>query len=347
MNHGFGIGQRVFFIALILGTTALFLWMVRDYLFPVFWAIVFALLLHPFYTRLQKRFSRTLAAALTILVALIVIVLPVSWLGTQIAQEAYALYRTLAESGTLSSFALPEPAADLLGMFGYDAEHIKTDIATWASTASAWIFSEALAISSATFTVIVKTLFMLYLLFFFLRDGEALGRYLMRHLPLGDKKESVLFARFASTTRALMKGTIVVALVQGLIGGILFWIAGVPNPILWGAVMAFASVIPAVGPFIVWLPAGLFLLAIGSLIPALIVLIGGAVVLSSVDNFLRPMLVGRETEMPDALIFISILGGIGVFGIAGIIIGPVIAALVLTVWDLFAEEFEKELTAQG
>ncbi|MCR4314042.1 MAG: AI-2E family transporter, partial [Candidatus Uhrbacteria bacterium] len=120
-----------------------------------------------------------------------------------------------------------------------------------------------------------------------------------------------------------------------------------PNPILWGAVMAFVSVIPAVGPFLVWLPAGLFLLAIGSLVPALIVLIGGAVVISSVDNILRPILVGRDTQMPDALVFISILGGISVFGLTGVIIGPVIAALVLTIWDLFAEEFSTELTAQG
>lgn len=347
MSFAFGVGQRVFFFALILGASAFFLWMVRDYLFPVFWAIVFALLLYPVYTRMQRKFNRTLAAALTMLFALIIVVLPVSWLGTQIAQEAYALYRTLSESGMLASFTLPEPITNLLGMFGYDPENLKMDIATWASSASAWIFSEALSISSATFTVVVKTLFMLYLLFFFLRDGENLGRYAMRHLPLGDAKEGALFARFASTTRAMMKGTIVVALVQGLIGGILFWVAGVPNPILWGAVMAFVSVIPAVGPFLVWLPAGLFLLAIGSLVPALIVLIGGAVVISSIDNILRPILVGRDTQMPDALIFISILGGISVFGLTGVIIGPVIAALVLTVWDLFAEEFSKELTAQG
>lgn len=347
MNSVFGISQKIFFFLLLLGATVFFLWMVREYLFPVFWAIVFALLLYPVYTKMQRKFNRTLSAAFTMLLALIVVVLPVSWLGTQIAQEAYALYRTLAESGMLASFTLPEPVTNLLGMFGYDTDNIKTDIATWISSASAWIFSEALSISSATFTVIVKTLFMLYLLFFFLRDGEKLGRYVMHRLPLGDAKESALFTRFASTTRAMMKGTIVVALVQGLVGGILFWVAGVPNPILWGAVMAFVSVIPAVGPFLVWLPAGLFLLATGSLVPALIVLIGGGVVISSIDNILRPILVGRDTQMPDALIFISILGGISVFGLTGVIIGPVIAALVLTVWDLFAEEFKKELTAQG
>ncbi len=347
MNLGFSIGQRAFLIALLLGASVFFLWMVREYLFPVFWAIVFALLLHPIFVRLQKKFNKTISAALTMLFALLVVVLPVSWLGTQVAQEAFALYRSIAGSTFLSTLALPEPITNLIGMFGYDTANIKTDIATWISSASAWIFSEALSISSATFTVVIKTLFMLYLLFFFLRDGEKLGHYAMQHLPLGDAKEGALFARFASTTRAMMKGTIVVALLQGLIGGILFWVAGVPNPILWGAVMAFVSVIPAVGPFIVWLPAGLFLLLTGQIVPALIILIGGGVVISSVDNILRPILVGRDTAMPDALIFISILGGLSVFGVTGVIIGPVIAALVLTVWDLFAEEFRKELRAQG
>ncbi len=347
MNAAFTIGQRIFFFALLFGASAFFLWMVRDYLFPVFWAIVFSLLLHPVYARLQRKMNDTFASALTMVFALIVVVLPVSLLATQIAQEAFSLYRSLSESSFLSSFTLPEPISHLIGIFGYDTDNIQTDVSAWISAASAWIFSEAVAISSATFTVIIKTLFMLYLLFFFLRDGEKLGHYVMHRLPLGDAKENALFVRFASTTRAMMKGTIVVALIQGVIGGILFWIAGVPNPVLWGAVMAFVSVIPAVGPFIVWLPAGLFLLLTGQFVPALIILIGGGVVISSVDNILRPILVGRDTSMPDALIFIAILGGISVFGLTGVIIGPVIAALVITIWDLFAKEFKKELTAQG
>jgi len=348
MAISFRTGQRLFFFTLLAATTLFFLWMVRDYLFPVFWAIVFALLLHPTYQWLQKNLRNDVLAALSaMLFALLIVILPISWLGSQVAREAYALYQSIALNGGLSAFTLPGPLLEMLATFGFEPGEVSANIAAWAETASAWIFSEALSISGATFSVVLKTFIMLYLLFFILRDGEKLGAYIMRYLPLGDDKERALFARFATTTRAVMKGTIVVALAQGAVGGIVFWMAGIDNPVLWGAVMAFLSVIPAVGPILVWLPAGLILLATGSFVPALIVLIGGGVVISSIDNFLRPVLLGRETKMPDALILISILGGISVFGIAGVVIGPVVSALVITVWDIFAEEFRAELSAHG
>jgi len=348
MSISFSTGQRLFFFALLAGTTLFFIWMVREYLFPIFWAIVFALLLYPAYRRLKHELKNaTLAAVLVLLFALLIVVISIAWLGTQIAQEAYALYLTLAGSGGLTSFALPPVLLETLETFGFSSAEITANISAWAETASAWILSEALSMSGATFTVALKTFIMLYLLFFILRDGESIGHAVMKYLPLGDDRERALFSRFAGTTRAVVKGTVVVALAQGVAGGILFWIAGVPNPVLWGAVMAFLSVIPAVGSFLVWLPAGLYLLAVGSLVPALIVLIGGAVVISSLDNFLRPILVGRDTNMPDALILISILGGISVFGIAGVVIGPVVSAVALTAWQLFAEDFSAELSAHG
>jgi len=348
MSISFSTGQRLFFFALLAATTLFFIWMVREYIFPIFWAIVFALLLYPAYRRLKHELKNaTLAAVLVLLFALLIVVISIAWLGTQLAQEAYALYLALAENGGLTSFALPPVLLHALETFGFSSAEITANISAWAETASAWILSEALSMSGATFTVVLKTFIMLYLLFFILRDGESIGHAVMKYLPLGDDRERALFSRFAGTTRAVVKGTVVVALAQGVAGGILFWIAGVPNPVLWGAVMALLSVIPAVGSFLVWLPAGLYLLAVGSLVPALIVLIGGAVVISSLDNFLRPVLVGRDTNMPDALILISILGGISVFGIAGVVIGPVVSAVVLTAWQLFAEDFSAELTAQG
>jgi len=348
MSISFSTGQRLFFFALLAATTLFFLWMVREYLFPIFWAIVFALLLYPAYRRLKHQLKNaTLAAALVMLFALVIVVVSIVWLGAQIAQEAYALYLTLAGSGGFASFTLPPVLLETLETFGFSPAEVSANISAWAETASAWVLSEALSMSSATFTVVLKTFIMLYLLFFILRDGEKIGHAIMRYLPLGDDRERALFSRFAGTTRAVVKGTVVVALAQGVAGGILFWIAGVPNPVLWGAVMAFLSVIPAVGSFLVWLPAGLYLLAVGSLVPALIVLIGGAVVISSLDNFLRPILVGRDTNMPDALILISILGGISVFGIAGVVIGPVVSAVALTAWQLFAEDFSAELSAHG
>lgn len=347
MDISFSAGQRLFFFGLLIAVSLFFLWMIKGFLFPIFWAIVFALLLHPGYTWLHKRFDhKTLSVLLVMLAALMLVVLPIAWLGTQIAQEAFAFYRSLAESGGLQ-LSVPDPALDLLSSLGVNVAELKASLASWAQTASGWVISESLTLGSATFNVVLKTLLMFYLLFFFLRDGERLGAYIMRRLPLGDRKERALFQRFATTTRAIMKGTVFSAVAQGVVGGIIFAIAGVENATLWGAMMAFMAIIPAVGPGLVWVPAGLILLGTGSLVPALVVLIGGAAVVSPLDNIIRPMLVGREISMPDALILISILGGIGAFGIAGVIVGPVVAALAMAVWDIFAEEYEAQLTAQG
>lgn len=348
MNLSFSTGQRLLFFALLAIATILFVWIVRGFLFPIFWAIVFALLLYPAYQALRARIKNdTLAALFVMLGALLLVIVPLSWLGTQVAQEAFALYRAASQSGIPGSFALPDVFLDTLSLFGTNVEELQANLASWTQAASAWIISEALAISSATFNAILKTFLMLYLLFFFLRDGERLGRYVMRRLPLGDHKEWALFERFASTTRAILKGTVLSAVAQGSVGSIIFALAGIENAILWGAVMAFLSIVPVLGPPLVWLPAGLYLLATGSLIPALIVLVGGAVLVNPLDNVLKPMLVGREISLPDPLILIAILGGIGVFGVAGVVIGPVTAALMLAVWDIFAEEYEMELSAHG
>jgi predicted PurR-regulated permease PerM len=188
---------------------------------------------------------------------------------------------------------------------------------------------------------------MLYVLFFLLKDGERLGIYLMKIFPLGNEKEKMLFHSFTSTTRAMIKGTVVVSLIQGLIGAILFFIAGVPSPILWGTLMALLALIPAIGPGLAWIPVGIILLLSGDILGAIIVLGGGAGIISLVDNILRPILVGRDTEMPDALILLSIFGGLATFGLAGIVIGPVIAALFISIWNLFSHEYEVELRERG
>ncbi|KKW17942.1 MAG: hypothetical protein UY60_C0027G0004, partial [Parcubacteria group bacterium GW2011_GWB1_50_9] len=268
MNVSFSRGQRLFFFGLLAVVTIFFLWMVRGFLFPIFWAVVFALLLYPAYQRLREYIKNdTLAAALVMLGAFLLVVIPISWLGTRIAQEAFQLYRLFSGSNALASITLPAQIVDSLSIVGINIAELQMNIASWAQTASTWVFSEALTLSSATFNAVLKTLLMLYVLFFFLRDGETLGHYIMRRIPLGDRKERALFDRFASTTRAIMKGTVFSAVAQGFVGGLLFFLAGIENAVLWGAVMAFFSIIPAIGPSLVWLPAGLILLATGALVP--------------------------------------------------------------------------------
>ena len=185
---------------------------------------------------------------------------------------------------------------------------------------------------------------MLYLLFFFLRDGTKIVRLLRHYLPLGDDYERLLVSRFSDTTQAVIKGTILISVLQGIIGGVLFGLVGIPNPVLWGATLGVLAIMPLIGTSVVWLPAAIILMVTGSFWSGMIILLVGALVISSVDNFLRPILVGRSTKMPDSLVLLSTIGGIATFGVSGFIIGPIIAALFLSLWTIFEEKYRVELT---
>jgi predicted PurR-regulated permease PerM len=177
---------------------------------------------------------------------------------------------------------------------------------------------------------------MLYVVFFLFRDGERLADKIAKTIPLREEHTERLLKQFATVVRATVKGNIVVALVQGALGGVAFLVLGVPGPMLWGAVMALFSLLPAVGAFLVWAPVAAYFFFTGELVKAVGLTLWGAVVIGLVDNFLRPILVGRDTRMPDWLVLVATLGGIVVFGLNGFVIGPVIAAVFLVSWDMLA-----------
>jgi predicted PurR-regulated permease PerM len=201
---------------------------------------------------------------------------------------------------------------------------------------SKWLGSRALTFGQGTFDFVVSFFLMLYLLFFLLRDGGALVHHLDRAIPLARDHREQLAAKFTTVIRATVKGNVVVALVQGVLGGLILWILGIQAPLLWGVLMALLSLLPAVGAAMVWVPIAVFLMLAGSAGKALVLVLFGVFVIGLVDNVLRPVLVGKDTQMPDYLVLVSTLGGIALFGINGFVIGPVIAALFIAVWDLFA-----------
>jgi predicted PurR-regulated permease PerM len=212
-----------------------------------------------------------------------------------------------------------------------------------AVTASRYIAQSALSIGQGTLRGAVFFFLMLYLLFFFLRDGPRMLEALVRALPLGDQRERLLMARFAEVSRATIKGTLVVGIAQGAIGGTAFALLGIGAPVLWGVVMALLSILPAVGTALVWLPAAIILLVNGQVVSSLVLIFVGVFVIGLTDNLLRPILVGRDTRLPDYLILLSTLGGLAGFGLAGIIIGPIIAAFFLSIWQMA----ETELGSDG
>jgi predicted PurR-regulated permease PerM len=335
------------FLVLVLATTAFFLWMVRLFLPAVFWAVIFAVLFQPVYLRTKHRVGGrpALAAALTTVAVVMVVLVPASFLVTAVAQQGLSVYqRILAGDINLDRpieiFERSVPQlAEFLDRYGIEPLRVQTWFENAAVIGSQWIGTQLLAVGQNAMSLGVLFFLMLYVLFFLFRDGEKIVRGLIRALPMGDEREERLFHRFAQVARATVKGTLVVAIVQGVVGGLLFVAAGIEAALFWGLMMGLLSILPAVGPALIWGPASIYLLFNGNIVGGLILLIGGAIAVSLADNVLRPVLVGRETKMPDYLILIATLGGLMAFGIAGFVAGPVIAALFLVMWEMFADEY--------
>lgn len=344
--------QYTFFLLLAIVSIG-FLYVINDYIMAIFWAVVLAILFHPIHERLIKPLKyKSAASGVTLILILLIIFAPLFWIGSLVVEESVGIYRQLSistenSSVTVDLFDRFGEAVSFLEGYGVSENEVKERVASAASTATNWLSSQAVSFGSKTFQIAIQFFLMLYILFFLLRDGKTIVKRLIEILPLGNTREKRLFSKFASITRAVVKGTLVVGIVQGTIGGILFAIAGIQGAILWGVLMTILSVIPAVGAIIIWLPAGLILLATGGIWQGLVVLIGGAVVVSLVDNILRPILVGKDTEMPDVFVLLSTIGGLSVFGITGFVIGPVIAGFFLVVWDMFEERYKKELEQYG
>lgn len=284
----------------------------------------------------------------TILTIIGLVVVPLSLAGLAMAREAIQLHDQIT-SGAIDVQAplrylrrMTPLANDYLGGFGVDLDGMVERLSSSAVAVASFIGSRALGFGQDVVRVTALFFLTLYILFFFLRDGDRLVTTLIRLLPLGDDRVRQLLAKFSEVSVATIKGTLVVGIVQGAIGGVLFWVLGIPAPVFWGVAMAVFSVLPAVGPGLIWAPAAIILLGAGQIVKGLVLIAAGVLVIGLVDNVLRPILVGRETQMPDYLVLLATLGGLSVFGVSGFVIGPVIAAFFLAVWEMFAREHAEE-----
>lgn len=338
--------EDVFFVALLLVATVGLLWIVQGFLESVFWAALLASLFHPLHRRLLVRLNgrASLSAFFVLLTILVIVILPLIFVGIAVTRETQALYQHI----TSGEFDLKAPLQwsakampvvnDLLAKVGIETDKVGEWISSGAVTVSRFLATRALTIGQNALSIVVQFFLMIYLVFFFLRDGVALLAKLVRVLPLGDQRERRLFKKFAEVSRATLKGTVVVSIIQGALGGIALALVGIDGAVFWSVVMTILSILPAIGISIVWLPAALWLFATGAVAKAVILIVMG-VLIGFVDNLLRPVLVGRDTKMPDYLILLSTLGGITAFGLSGFVIGPIIAALCTAGWDMFADDF--------
>lgn len=342
--------KQVTFFGLLLATSTLFIWMLGNFLFPVFWSVVFAIIFYPLYSYIEKKLNgrSSTAALLAVSGIFLMVVIPLSIISGLIIHESLGLYNEVSEGQPLNGLNLLERTASLsvhLEPLGISPEEVQTRLKGWTSDGLSTLSKSLVGFSQSTFSFLISTFVMLYLLFFMFKDGKKLVGILHHYLPMNKTHEKHLTDRFAATTRAVTKGTLVIAVVQGALGGMAFAITGVSAPTLWGVAMTFLSVIPAVGSGIIWFPAGIILLLTGSLWQGGFILFVGIVLISVIDNFLRPLLIGRDTKMPDAIILLATLGGLATFGISGFIMGPIIAAFFLSLWSIFEEKYHQELSS--
>jgi predicted PurR-regulated permease PerM len=334
------------FLYLVIGVSLAFIWILRPYAGAILWGTVLAIVFGPLNRHLRERMRqrRSIAAATTLLLVVVLVLFPVALIVESLISEGTAVYRRI-QMGQFDVGAwfrqvydlLPGWAVDLLNRFGLtNLETLQSRLAGFLARGAQLIAGKALTIGQNTFEFVVALFLMLYLLFFLLRDGDVLSRRIRDAIPLHPDRQRNLAGRFTTVIRATIKGNLVVALMQGALTGLIFWILGLGAPVLLGVVSALLSLLPAIGAAIVWVPAAIYLFAIGEVWRSVVLVLFCALVIGSVDNVLRPILVGKDTKLPDYMVLISTLGGLAVFGANGFVIGPVIAALFVAVWEIFA-----------
>jgi predicted PurR-regulated permease PerM len=335
---------KTLMLLLVLVTIA-FIWIMLPFYGAVFWAVILGIIFAPLQRRLLAKFGwkRNVTSLCTLMICLIIAILPVIIISALMVQEGATLYKSV-ESGQLDiakylaefKVLLPTPVQHLLDRMGMgDFNGLRDKISKGAMQGSQYLATQAFSFGQGTFDFVVSFFIMLYLLFFFLRDGQDLVRRIRIAFPLAEPQKRRLQLKFTRVVRATVKGNVVVAITQGALGGLIFWILDIPSALLWAVLMAFLSLLPAVGAGIVWAPVAAYFLLSGMVWQGVVLGLFGVFVIGLVDNVLRPILVGKDTRMPDYLILISTLGGMAVFGLNGFVIGPMIAALFMSTWGLF------------
>jgi predicted PurR-regulated permease PerM len=343
--------SRYFFLAVLIGTTVVFFRMVRIFLVPILLAAVFATIFYPLYEGLLRRLrgKKTLAAFLCCLLLFLGLIIPLYIVADMVTREAIDFYH--ASQKQLAEFMKTGPQGPLSRLRTLPfMRDLKLDQIDWqsalqdaASTAGTFAATVIKRTSQGTVQVIVLLFMTLFTMFYFFRDGKDLLRRVRFLIPLDREYKNALAKRFTSVARATVKGTLLIALVQGTLSGLTLWIFGVGSPILWGVVATLLSIIPLVGAWLVLYPAAFVQILTGHLWQGIGILIVTILVIVNVDNLMRPRLVGQETGMHDLMVFFSTLGGISMFGPTGFILGPLVAALFLSVLDIYSAEFRDHL----
>ena len=341
---------KITIIGLALLISVMFVYMIKGMLMPLFAAVMGVLLTRPIYLYLLKKTGgrENFSSLLSLIVVTLSVFVPLIVLLTMIADQSIRLLQRV--SPFIENLRSQHFTSDMFlkSLPGYEhfyeyldpyKEKIFQALGEFAIYGSEFLFNQLSNLGSGALSFFVGFFIMLYAMFFLIKNGDKLLRWFLRILPLSDEQEQKSLQKFVSVSKAAIKGVVVIGFAQGLTAGVIFYFCNLPSPAFWGAVLAVATIIPVVGSALVWMPASIYLWIFVSPHVAIVCLLACGVLVSSIDNFLRPIVVGKGSDLPDLLVFVSTLGGLGLFGLSGLIIGPLIAAMFVSIWELYLEVF--------
>ena len=339
-----------FVLLLVAAVSALFLAVTWPFLKALLLGAIFSGLCYPLYQWLIRalRGRRSLAAIVTLLILFILVAAPLTVFFGIVTQQAITLSnqaipwitRHFGSASTFNAHDWLAARFPSLAPHVPSQETILENIGAAAQAAGGFLVGLASRMTAGTAGFLLSLFIMVYAMFFFLKDGEKMLEKIFYYMPLSNEDEAIMLQRFASITRATIKGTVVIGLIQGSFGGVAFWACGIEGAAFWGTAMTVLSVVPGIGSAIIWLPAVVFLFISGQPLSAVLLLIWCSAVVGTIDNILRPILVGKDAQMPDLFILIGTLGGLFFFGPIGFIAGPLVCGLFLTVWEIYGATFK-------
>jgi predicted PurR-regulated permease PerM len=346
--------NRSVLLALVAGISLLFLSMIQPFLLAIFMAALFAAMTRPVYLYLVHllRGRPALASFANLLLLLFVVLIPVSvLLGIFIAQAVNVgetvtplVVQALKDPNTFGAWLEKVPFREYVTPY---ENQITAKVAESVEAIGKFLVGGLSSFALGTANFLFMTLVFFYTLFFFQLDGPRVVERILYYLPLNDHDERRMLERFTSVTRAMIKGTLLIGMIQGALAGLAFAVAGVGNAVFWGTVMAVLSIVPGIGSAAIWVPASIILVFQGQVVAGIGLMLFCGLVVGSIDNVLRPKLVGKDANMHELMIFFGTLGGLFMFGMAGLLIGPLVASLFLTIWDIYGIAFKDMLPAVG
>lgn len=341
--------NKLILIIIVVIISVLFLTLIKNFVMVLILSAIFSALFQRVYKHFFKWFNnQNIASLITLLLIFLIIILPLLGFLGIVASQAFKI-SNVVKPWLEEQLASPNYTNELIQKLPYSEtilshrEEILQKAGDLVGTIGNYVFEQASTATRSTVNFLLLAFVFFYSMFFFLKDGNKILHKILDYFPMKEEEELRLLNRFTSVTRATLKGTLLIGVIQGAFAGLAFWIAGIDSVLFWTVIMMILSIIPVIGSALIWLPATIFLFVSGKYANAVFLMLFCGIVVGSIDNFLRPKFVGRDTKLHELMILLSTLGGISLFGIVGFIIGPIIAALFVTVWDIYANTFKESL----